>query len=537
VGTKYLLRIAVLGLLLALLPMAPASAATATITGTITNAAGQGIPGANVKIFGFGVPTTWTATTSASGQYSIDINDLPGQVSVGATVTATGYAPSVSGPSQQVVPGQTTRIDAILAAEAIVEGTITGRGVPVAGATVQFQSGSLPPGVVAPATTDSDGHYRLTGLPATSNAGVTAQASGFLPTSKGVQTEAGQTLRIDIDLDVPGSVTGRVTDANGNPLADVRYGCEDFMCTRPLITGSDGLFSREGLVPGPQSLTFVKAGFGTTTRSVTVVAGERATLNVTMQIGSSLVVRAVNSAGDPVDGASFGYAREGEDWEAGPIPADRGEVTLGDLEAGTYKVKASANGMTRWFGGASTIDTATGIPLGVDEHKSVTICLDVDCAALPAPEQPTVTGTGADRTVTWSVVPSALDYQVQSSKDGGAWTDSSWTTAVSQAFTGLSAGTWEFRVRARSGSVVSDWSQVSEPTVVGATNLPRPTLPRIVRVGKEKPLPTQYVWTSTTPKTCTIESLSGQAYVYGKKRGFCSLKASGQKWPFLLLIL
>jgi hypothetical protein len=328
-----------------------------------------------------------------------------------------------------------------------------------------------------------------------------------------------------------------VTDKDGDPLADVRYGCEDFICMKPLVTGPDGTFTREGLTPGPQSLTFAKVGFGTTTRSITVVAGEQATLNVTMQIGSTLVVRAVNGAGQPVDGVSFGYVRVGEGWEAGPIPADSGEVTLGDLEEGTYKVKATGNGMTRWFDGASDIDTATGIGLGVDEDKSVTICLDVDCAALPAPEQPTVTGTGSDRTVTWTAVQSASEYQVQSSKDGGTWTDSSWTSAASQSFTGLSAGTWEFRVRARSGLAVSDWSQVSEPTVVGATNVPRPTLPRIVRVGKEKPLPTQYIWTSTTPKTCTIESLSGQSYVYGKKRGFCSLKASGQRWPFLLLIL
>jgi hypothetical protein len=137
------LRIAVLGLLLALLPMAPASAAT-TITGTVTNTAGQGISNATVKISGFGTPG-WTATTSDGGRYTIDISDLPGPVSVGATVTATGYAPSVSSPSQSVVPGPTARIDAVLVTEAIVEGTITGGGNPVAGATVQFQSGSLPP--------------------------------------------------------------------------------------------------------------------------------------------------------------------------------------------------------------------------------------------------------------------------------------------------------------------------------------------------------------------------------------------------------
>lgn len=78
-----------------------------------------------------------------------------------------------------------------------------------------------------------------------------------------------------------GTVTGTVTDADGQPLPGVQI--TDPSLQRGTTSGSDGRYTLNGLPPGDHTLEFRFVGYQTAVRDVTVEAGQTVSLDVSMK--------------------------------------------------------------------------------------------------------------------------------------------------------------------------------------------------------------------------------------------------------------
>jgi protocatechuate 3,4-dioxygenase beta subunit len=167
-----------------------------------------------------GIPTVYTTTTKANGTYRLE--GLPN-----GTYNVTASAPrhtSVTRTGIVVRPGQeTTGVDFQLPGE---PGTIAGQVVDaqtnqgIAGALVEVISAGT---TIASATTDAQGNFVIPNVPVGVYT-VQASAPNYKPASvTGVQVQTAATTRVTIQLAraQPGSISGRVTRADGTPVGGV----------------------------------------------------------------------------------------------------------------------------------------------------------------------------------------------------------------------------------------------------------------------------------------------------------------------------
>ncbi|MEZ8219962.1 component of the Tol biopolymer transport system, partial [Candidatus Fervidibacteria bacterium JGI MDM2 JNZ-1-D12] len=167
-----------------------------------------------------GIPTVYTTTTKADGTYRLE--GLPN-----GTYNVTASAPrhtSVTRTGVVVRPGQeTTGVDFQLPGE---PGTIAGQVVDaqtnqgIAGALVEVISGTT---TIASATTDAQGNFTIPNIPVGVYT-VQATAPNYKPASvTGVQVQTAATTRVTLALSraQPGSISGRVTRADGTPVGGV----------------------------------------------------------------------------------------------------------------------------------------------------------------------------------------------------------------------------------------------------------------------------------------------------------------------------
>ncbi|HLN99064.1 MAG TPA: carboxypeptidase-like regulatory domain-containing protein [Pyrinomonadaceae bacterium] len=118
------------------------------------------------------------------------------------------------------------------AATSIVSGRVTihGKAAPGIVVGIHSQAFSMPPAPMLKATTDQEGNYRITGIPA-GNYQVTPEAAAYvLPNSPGprmngktlILAEGEDVSNIDFSLMRGGVITGKVTDADGRPVIEER---------------------------------------------------------------------------------------------------------------------------------------------------------------------------------------------------------------------------------------------------------------------------------------------------------------------------
>ena len=98
------------------------------------------------------------------------------------------------------------------------------------------------------------------------------------------------------------------------------------------------------------------------------------------------------------------------------------------------------------------------------------VCTDIGSSlsvsvkvGLPAPDALMGPDTDADGTYTiaWSAVSEATGYELQQSRNGGAWTDTAVTgTPTTKAFTVPESGEYQYRIRACDATRCSDWSAI-----------------------------------------------------------------------------
>ena len=86
--------------------------------------------------------------------------------------------------------------------------------------------------------------------------------------------------------DVTGSIYGIVSDAaTGEPVSSANVSLSP--SGKSVVTGNDGRYEFPGLTPGQYTVQVTKNEYESNTKQITVVAGEQATGDITLQQASS----------------------------------------------------------------------------------------------------------------------------------------------------------------------------------------------------------------------------------------------------------
>jgi protocatechuate 3,4-dioxygenase beta subunit len=319
--------------------------------------------------------------------------------------------------SQAAVPAAAGRVSGRVAAE--------GANTPIAGARIMLFPAGRPTGPIGmpPQTlTDQDGRYVFEQV-AAGNYRVQVQKAGFAPVSDPTQlppmitVAAGQSLdNVDFRLQKGGAITGRVLDANGDPLPDARImamrrGPSSAPGARLLPAPMQGMqqtndlgeyrvsglasgeyfiaaaprgmspFGGPGVSPAPAGTARMTAAMtfypGTTDQvaaQVIVVApgAEVGNIVFTMQTAPAFSVSGivVDESGSPVAHAVvmlMGVPRSGMLGPAGSAQSqDDGRFVIGEVTAGTYRVNASmmiigGTGRSSVGSGGSSVGVSSGV--------------------------------------------------------------------------------------------------------------------------------------------------------------------------------
>ncbi|MBV8208060.1 MAG: carboxypeptidase regulatory-like domain-containing protein [Acidobacteria bacterium] len=314
-----------------------------TLTGVVTNTAGQPLAGAQVTA------GNSSASTLADGTYSMQ-NVTAGSATVSASLA--GYQSA----SQPVTAsaGTTTSVPTIQLAP-LNPGTVTGTvvtsgGSPVAGASVSAD------GVTA--TTNAGGSYTLANLPAGAVT-LTVSAPGEQTATQSATVVAGSSTTVaPVTLTSnAGNVTGKVTDSSGNAIAGASVGFGGASTT----TDSTGAYSLDGIPAGTIQLVASATEYQSVTQTVAITGGNTTTANFSLALSSNspgTVAGVVTniSTGQAISGASV-------KWNTTTATTDsNGNYSLANVSAGTQTVTASATGYlpvsssTTVAGGTSTLN-------------------------------------------------------------------------------------------------------------------------------------------------------------------------------------
>jgi hypothetical protein len=473
-----------------------------TVAGTVTStgASPDPVPGVTVTLedaSGTPISGVAPATTDANGRYSFTTVP-PGSYKVGFTAPAGYQLATPAGGSTAaftVSSAQTTTENATVTSTAgTIDGTLLDtEGNPVlAGVTVTLDDAAGQPVQVngqdvTTTTSTTDGTYSFPDVAP----GTYEVSFGALPTgdtyvtpasgrSGAVTVAQNGTATQNAVVDVPGGITGKLTDQSGQGIAGVTVTLDDGTGTpvpavTPVITAADGSYSFPDLPAGtykvsfgtlPTGDTYVTPSSGTTA-ALTVTPGATTTADATAQVpvtpGSvSGILEDQNGHGvggvtvtlkDP-DGtvvATTTTAADGS-YSFPTVAPGSYQVAFGALPAGDTFVTPASTTVTVASGAAVTADatvktaaaaaaagTVSGTVTGSDGAPvagiTVTLLNPDGTPAVGAGGQPVPsTTTAANGTYTFPGVPAGT-YQVSFGTPPGGGTYASPATGLTPSFT------------------------------------------------------------------------------------------------------
>ncbi|MDQ3817375.1 MAG: carboxypeptidase regulatory-like domain-containing protein [Acidobacteriota bacterium] len=270
----------------------------------------------------------------------------------------------------------------------VITGRITSADKGMANVPVLLYSAEISPNrtAVARTTTDNEGNYRLTGVPAgrftltvAAPQMVGPNDTPFGEMGKPVTVAEGETIdKMDFSLVRGGVITGRITDADGNPVADLRIqlhkqGTQGDSITsylNPFMYQTDdrGVYRIYGIPPGRYTVAagdgggegMVRVGFGqgyyqrtfypdaadeSKATVIDVSEGSEAThIDITLgRKARSFVAtgRVVDESGQPVANLRIGYGSLVRDnhiggFGSGAVSDQQGRFRLDGLLPGRY---------------------------------------------------------------------------------------------------------------------------------------------------------------------------------------------------------
>ena len=365
----------------------PVRPQTGLVTGSFTDRTGAPIAGASVRSTSPDHNDRITSTTTdARGRYLLE-NVPAGPVRL--TFRHNGvaqYAPGKPRPAEAqlftVVPGLTTVVDERKAATGTVQGRLTdAAGTPIKGgsASVTSEFGGV---LIGPVTTDADGRYSITGVPAgtftmvfrTGSFPQWAHDAATQATAATFTLGGDQTLTVDESMRAIGSLGGRINRTTRSiQVFAFEVGSDNFLAVN---TDADGRYT----LPVPVGRWQVKAaGRQWVPREIDradaqifdVTAGKRTLVNdrllPTGQVQASLRV------GDPgrLSRWDFGLWHDGK-LVATAAGASRGRTYLRNVLPGDYVFGYFRNGTNFFAPGTVKIEDATHIKVRPGRTKRIT---------------------------------------------------------------------------------------------------------------------------------------------------------------------
>jgi RNA polymerase sigma factor (sigma-70 family) len=325
----------------------------------IERASGQPVADAEVLLAGeesaARYPTSTPARTDGQGRF------LFSSVEAGRHSLSARWGPLVSVPVDVTVnAADGAELNILVDPAFSVSGRVVdGKGLPVAGAIVQMQKGMFftrePP---LKTRSEADGRYVLEGvLPGRYMARAVDQP---FPWAEGtvVTVAASEVERIDLVLNRPAVVEGRVLRSDGQPatdlevhvLSDDRRPNNQIKTNSIAATGTDGRF-RVLVMPGKIQVRAHDPQHGSALEEIGVVAGGE-TRQVALRLGpagtAAVSGRVTLSNGKPGEGLSV-LARGGRASQSTRTD-DRGGFTVAGLDPGSLSVEALADEESRHLG-------------------------------------------------------------------------------------------------------------------------------------------------------------------------------------------
>ena len=310
-----------------------------SVSGQVTDMNSDPITGGSVMLHVLqGNIIIASTLTDSSGSYLI--NNLPaGNYSL--SVMAAGFQSAIN--SLTVVQGQTTTLNVVLAMDpGNLTGTVSDVNGPVSGASVQLFVNTT---LLATVLTDSNGGYSIANL-APGQYVLQVSASNHQSVIEGVTIVADQTQEADVMLPLnPGSISGTLIDAvSGLPLVGFTVNISNNgTLIATAITDANGNYLISGLAPDSYSVSALGPNYQTGTLSVTVLAGNTASANFSLQSQpGSISGNVVDTNSNPLANVLI-EALQGNNILATAMTDPSGNYSLTGLAPGTYVVRASAN--------------------------------------------------------------------------------------------------------------------------------------------------------------------------------------------------
>ncbi|HEY5028627.1 MAG TPA: carboxypeptidase regulatory-like domain-containing protein, partial [Candidatus Angelobacter sp.] len=239
-----------------------------TISGTVKNSTGAAITGASVG-YGGG-----TVATDSYGNYTLA--GVPvGNVQLVAA--ANGFQSATQ--NVAVYGGKTIAANFALAA-AITNGTVTGKitnvsnGAILAGTTVTWSGGST--------TSNASGIYTLTNVPAgTQN--ITANKAGYLPRTLAATVTGDASTILNIPVATGGKIAVKVVAPSGAVVsgATITIKGGNVATAVTAATSTAGLFTTNWISIGTYTVSIVKTGHTTQTKTIAIASGATGSLTFT----------------------------------------------------------------------------------------------------------------------------------------------------------------------------------------------------------------------------------------------------------------
>lgn len=468
----------------------------ATISGTVTNAAGTGIDGARVTAYLESADSSspeWkgSASTDESGAYSI------GELAAGdytLEFSASGHlsewwgnvASSDLATYFAVSTGTATVKDAALATGATISGTVTNAaGAAIEGAWIYAYSESENPSnptFVGNAYSDESGAYSIGELSA-GRYTLQFSASGHVPQWWGNAASsdsaayfalgAGDLTIKDAALTTGATISGTVTNAAGAGIKGAHVtaytkstGDSWLTSAGESSTDKSGAYSITALAPGSYTLHFRASGHlaewwsnvatSDAATYFTLVDGSTTTKNSVLATGATISGIVTNSSGVAIDGArvdAYLKATDSHNWVGSADTDKSGKYSIGELAAGSYTLEFSAPGhVAEWWSNVASSSTATYFTLaaGASTTKSAGLATGA-----------TISGTVKDSSGAAIQGANVVAYLKSTGSSSPDWAGSSVTDASGNYSIGeLAAGSYTLQFRAPA-HVAEWWSNVT----------------------------------------------------------------------------
>jgi protocatechuate 3,4-dioxygenase beta subunit len=316
--------------------------------GRISDAGGGPIGGAGVRALALGAggrpdgARTFLAAAGTDGSYQVVLR--PGSYRVVAD--AEGYTPE----GAMLLLDRDRSQDFRLAPGARITGRVVDPNqAAVDGAHVMIEADAviLRPSraAISRATrTDAVGGFAFAGVPPGSYR-VSARAPGLMGTvQRKVIVSAGASVEVLVSLTAGPSIAGRVLDSGGRPVMGARVRAGELASA---VSGAEGKYRLDGLIPGPHSVTADARGLAGTSRRIALGVTDLTGVDLVLEVEAVVAGRVLDRIGKPVTGASVTALVATPDALADQVTSAAvgrtdvaGTFTLGGLGAGDLRVEA-----------------------------------------------------------------------------------------------------------------------------------------------------------------------------------------------------